>query len=369
MKKLIYAISIFTISMCMTANAAALDNISSVWDSLTSTAMGGKYTTAPSAEVSSREQWLEAVNNAAASLYNEITLTINNYSNEEYDIKQLYAYDYILRGKGTIIGSKAQITYNMTYSSNYKLRRALESKELISRLNTEELWVYNHLIKTTRELTAGLSTDYEKELAIHDYIISTYRYGGIDNDGNASLRAHEAAALVTQGEGVCEAYSELFYFMGKCAGLDVGFATGTSDGVPHMWNTIRLDGEYYHVDCTSDDPSPDVPGRTRYNYFNLSTEMILKDHTFDNKEGIDCSGTKYNYYTYNNYIVRSGDELADFISRQYDSGLRTITFRTEGYTINSATIIRNILAEKGCKSFGLVGEYGKDGIFTIITNN
>ena len=38
-------------------------------------------------------------------------------------------------------------------------------------------------------------------------------------------------------------------------GLDVQCITGKMEGVSHMWNIIKLDGEYYHVDVTSDDPT------------------------------------------------------------------------------------------------------------------
>lgn len=365
MKKLICVICII-LSTCVTANAAAADDIPLIWSCLSSTAEGSVYTSAEHADIYSAEQLIAAVRNAADNLCNEIAVTIHNFDETTYNIDILYNYDYILNGRGTVTGSTAVINYSITYSSNFKLRRAYSDNSLFAKLNTEEMYAYRQIEKITQDITKGLSTDYEKELAIHDYIIGTYRYYDTDNVENIPIRGHKAAALVIDGEGVCEAYSELFYLMGKMAGLDVGFATGTLNGVSHMWNTIRLDGEYYHVDCTGDDPCPDEEGRHRYNYFNITTDRLLEDHTFDNTDNISCTAEKYNYYTYNNFIVKNYDELKKLISSRFDSGDMTITFRTEGYIIDSAEVIKNALRDKTVELFGISGEYGKDGVFTII---
>ena len=54
---------------------------------------------------------------------------------------------------------------------------------------------------------------------------------------NIQARAHSVAGFVLDGKGICEAYANTFYIMGKMAGLDVGLITGTANNINHMWNT------------------------------------------------------------------------------------------------------------------------------------
>ena len=51
-----------------------------------------------------------------------------------------------------------------------------------------------------------------------------------------------------------------------------------------MWNIIKLDGEYYHIDVTSDDPTPDDGSRLIYSNFNLTDAQISEKHTWDTSQ-------------------------------------------------------------------------------------
>ena len=44
-----------------------------------------------------------------------------------------------------------------------------------------------------------------------------------------------------------------------------------------MWNVVRIDGNYYHLDVTFDN-SLSKDDVIRYDYFNLSDSQIFKDH-------------------------------------------------------------------------------------------
>ena len=61
--------------------------------------------------------------------------------------------------------------------------------------------------------------------------------------------------------------------------LITGSSVNPSTGVPegHAWNAVRIDGKYYHVDVTWDDPGENI----FYAYFNKTTAAIREDHTID----------------------------------------------------------------------------------------
>ena len=45
-----------------------------------------------------------------------------------------------------------------------------------------------------------------------------------------------------------------------------------------MWNIVEIDGKYYHVDVTWDDPTWDVPGLVLHENFLCSTQEIVNSH-------------------------------------------------------------------------------------------
>jgi transglutaminase/protease-like cytokinesis protein 3 len=77
--------------------------------------------------------------------------------------------------------------------------------------------------------------------------------------------------------GVCEGYARLMVALGKAAGVEIAFVTGyirdsarrleisddpwdtkrseALEGVGHAWNAVKLDGQWYLIDATWDDPT------------------------------------------------------------------------------------------------------------------
>ena len=115
---------------------------------------------------------------------------------------------------------------------------------------------------------ASQKSEYDKFLALHDYIVSTYRYDTAPlSPGTYAQESYTAMGLVNNGYAVCEGYAELFGVLAILSGLKCYVVTGTMNGTNHMWNLVSVDGQWYHVDCTGDDPIPDVSGRVLRRYF------------------------------------------------------------------------------------------------------
>ena len=132
-------------------------------------------------------------------------------------------------------------------------------------------------------------TDYEKELAIHDYIVQNTEYDKRLNSG------HPAWSLLNEGKGVCEGYAEAFYTLSKLAGLNVRIVTGETKGINHVWNQINIDNEWYHVDCTWDD----FDGLLVHAWFNLTDEEMMKDHYWQRRDNYMAAGHKYSWVAQN----------------------------------------------------------------------
>lgn len=99
----------------------------------------------------------------------------------------------------------------------------------------------------------------EKIRAIHDYIISTTTYDSklaetIKNNTtefhNNEHRSHIAYGPLIEGYGICGGYSDaMAIFLNR---LDI--ENYKISNISHVWNYVNVDGKWYHLDLTWDDP-------------------------------------------------------------------------------------------------------------------
>ncbi len=317
--------------------------------------------------IASVDEWKAIIADATSSLTGSITLNIKGFNEEDYNLYDISSYNISVTAKGTVRKDISTITYIFTYSPNYRIIRAYEDKSLLQVLTGDELAALARAYEITDEIITGDMTDYEKELAIHDYIVANYQYDvdAVTNTDANVVRTHSITGMLLDGKGVCEAYSNTFMLLCRMSGLNCTLASGVLDGSKHQWNIIELNGEYYNVDLTSDDPVPDKAGRVRYNCFNLNDEELAKTHTLDDTN-IKCSGARYNYYSYNNLVVTSREDLIILLNDKLNRGLREITFKTQGgYILYNSDDIKAAAENRGLNSMVVTGDYGKEGIFSV----
>lgn len=139
-------------------------------------------------------------------------------------------------------------------------------------------------------------SDYECVKAIHDYLVKNVNYdsksiadGSInDNEGHPS---HTAEGALCKNLAVCDGYAKAFELLCAESGIYAYMMYG--DGInpdgqkeSHAWNVVKVNGEWYQVDCTWDDPvingSVVTDGSNlTYTYFLLTDTEMYKDHVLD----------------------------------------------------------------------------------------
>ncbi|SFQ18022.1 hypothetical protein SAMN04487928_1224 [Butyrivibrio proteoclasticus] len=132
----------------------------------------------------------------------------------------------------------------------------------------------------------GLSTDYDKELYIHDLLIDklTYREGPLDQT---------AYSAIAEDYTVCAGYAKAMQYLMQQLEIPTYFCLGWGGsffgGGLHGWDIVQLDSDFYNVDCTWDDQNPEV-----YDYFNVTdSENYWHGRLWNSKYLPDCNGTKY----------------------------------------------------------------------------
>lgn len=157
-----------------------------------------------------------------------------------------------------ITGSDVTLTFNFTY---------WETKAQLDYVDAQVTQILAQII------TSGMN-DYEKEKAVHDWIVKNVAY-------DTTMVQHSAyAALYGAKKTVCQGYALLGYKMLKQAGLQARIVGGTAKSQAHAWNEVCIDGVWYQLDLTWDDPIPDVADRAVYNYYNLTDTQLRADHSW-----------------------------------------------------------------------------------------
>ena len=108
-------------------------------------------------------------------------------------------------------------------------------------------------------------SDLETALFLHDYLATHAQY-------DETLQIRDAYTILVEGTGVCQAYTLAYRLLLNRVNITSGTVTSTS--LNHIWNILLIDGHWYHVDVTWDDPTEDRIGQSQHVYFCLSEDKL-----------------------------------------------------------------------------------------------
>ena len=201
-------------------------------------------------------------------------------------------------------------TSSITFNPEYRLTET-ESNEISQKLN-----------KKVNEIVSSIETsssEYEKELYIHNYVCenTVYDENTFNSDGDTAYGA------LLNGKAICEGYSRAIQILLDAVDIDNYLVIG--DGItdvkiePHMWNIVNINGSNYHLDATWNDSGAD--NSILYFYFNVTDEYIQRDHSNIVPLNNNCFTNMFNYFIvtdsyvdvfngYNGHLSRSVNALS-----------------------------------------------------------
>ena len=158
--------------------------------------------------------------------------------------------------------------------------------------------VSNRVKQIRNEETLKSKSNYEKIKAVHNWMIRNIRY---DYKNYLRKKIPRSAGTV---EGallkklcVCEGYALAFRKLMSSYHIPCKLVYGRANGERHAWNMVKLNGNWYHVDVTWDDPIVNGNnGNTNihYEYFLKSTDyMRAHMHSFRTSSYPRCTSRKY----------------------------------------------------------------------------
>lgn len=230
---------------------------------------------------------------------------INKYIDSAYGTVDTYR---IIIESGEYLA--IQLNYNL--SENYYVIRKYLYNEEIPEGNDRASLIYDKISAfIDGYITAGMS-DFDKELAVHDYIVSGCKYGYPDVQDDA----YTAYGVLVLNKGVCDGYAEAFYLIMSCLGVKCDIVVGSTDEGLHAWNQIELGGRWYNVDLTWDDSLPDMGEYVKHTYVNVSDDIMEHTHTWEKQFYRECTSDEYNYYVKKFYMYDSFEAYCKGIKGQ-----------------------------------------------------
>lgn len=128
-------------------------------------------------------------------------------------------------------------------------------------------------------------TEFEKAVVLHDELVLNCKY--VEDNDPLRVSAYEP---IVHGSSNCQEYAEAYAYLLALAGIHNEIVE--SSAMFHLWNKVCINGVYYNVDLTWDDPMPDKKGHVSHKYFLLSDNAIISG----NDEISAHYGFDYAYY-------------------------------------------------------------------------
>lgn len=138
------------------------------------------------------------------------------------------------------------------------------------------------------KIKSSLSGDiYNQIKQVHNYLIDTIDY---DSESDSDLSHGIYGALVNKS-AVCDGYTKAFKFILDNLGISCVEVCGTAqnssgDTESHAWNDVLINGKWYAIDVTWDDPIiiggyGVLTDQLRYTYFLKGSDTFYETHQED----------------------------------------------------------------------------------------
>ena len=169
-----------------------------------------------------------------------------------------------------------------TYTSNGKV--TLSVNKIYS--NDDIMIINNKLDKLENEILQGKENDYDKVLAIHDYIVNNTKYN-IADENKAGTASSNAIGVLFNHLATCNGYTDAASILLDRANIPNVRISNDK----HIWNLVYVNGKWLHLDVTWDDPinKLDIDKQV------LSHDYFLKTSSEFEEIGLTNPESKHNF--------------------------------------------------------------------------
>ena len=200
-------------------------------------------------------------------------------------------------------------------------------------------------------------SEFEKEKYIYEWLGEKSNYGsGMFNSDQSAY-----TAFTMMSNTVCAGYGKAAQILLNNCGIESMININDN----HIWNTVKLDGEYYFFDATvTSNEGENITGNV--SYMGLNSNKYTSDYKILYPEILpNISGKKYNYYDYYKLTLtyKGSSTLEEIKRRLQETEYSRVEFKFTNPTEANNEInknkeylgIRNVYTYEGyCKNNGVL---------------
>lgn len=154
-----------------------------------------------------------------------------------------------------------------------------------------------------KKIKKTAKTDFQKVKAVNDFVVKNTSYGGNKAD------RYTTYGLMKDKVAVCQGYALVTLKMLEGLNIPVRYVVGTARNQNHAWNKVKVSGQWYNLDTTWNDPTPNSPTEVQYNYFLLSDKEFSKTHKWVKSNYPAANSKKYDVLTNASSAVLVGNKF------------------------------------------------------------
>jgi len=165
------------------------------------------------------------------------------------------------------------------------------------------------------KIVGQTSVPWKQLLLLHDYLVRTIVY-----ESSQDQQFNNVYSALIGKKTLCQGYAQSFQMIAQSLGFKVMMVMGESEGIGHAWNIVKLDGQYYHIDVTFDDPVPDGGSASpiQHVHFLRSDALMDGSHTWKRADYPQCPSDGAHYYRKQDLTVDSLDSFSAKLSTYVD---------------------------------------------------
>lgn len=252
---------------------------------------------------------------------------------EDYQIKREDVYEAF----AAVLNRHPELFYVSTYLTwFYSLDTGYVLELKVEYFDYDEEAINNETEKVLNLIDDSMS-DLEKVIFIHDYLCIDVEYAYEDYlNGTVRPDAHSLKGALLDKSAVCDGYASAFqYYM-----LLLDIPCNTIVNSDHAWNQVYVNGKWYFVDVTWDDPVWDYYGTVSHQNL-LKSKAAFTEHDFTTATGYEaCNDTTFDAAFWNQVstqlIVRNGEwYYVDFNGNLYKHDFTKHSIRETGSFVTS----------------------------------
>ena len=261
---------------------------------------------------------------------------------ESYTInREFHEVENIIPGEHVNV---KHVTSKFDLSDNYFVVKNIRDGEPIPSTEPNAIALAAAAPSVTGEAFTGAGeTPYDKALALHNWLVTNLTYDETVEDIGPQNGSY--GALINR-RTMCQGYAEAMQLLLTCyTDIENEIIIGTAQSEPnaewvgHAWNMINIDGQYYHIDITFDDPQNNDSVGISHFYFAQNDLVMQTNHHWEAEFFPSAKGEAFHYFINAGLFVQSMLDFEAVVTNAVtDRTPETIEIAATDITVDEAAL-------------------------------